>query len=113
VLTTCFPPCNTPYALVDCPYNRVRITLLLRQLLCDWILLATEANKFPVPMHTIVPGAPHILGAADASKNGMGGCWTTIDTTGQQANYLWCTSFPEEIQKELVSVEPTRKNHKQ
>ncbi len=56
-------------------------------------------------MHTVVPCTPHILGATDASKTGMGGFWTTKDNAGNTTNYLWRTPFPDHIQKQLVSTE--------
>jgi hypothetical protein len=86
-------------------HNCIRITPLIQQLLHDWILLATEANAHPFPMHTVVPRAPHILGATDASKLGMGGCWTTTDNTGHTTNYLWRTPFPAHVQQQFVTTE--------
>jgi hypothetical protein len=91
------------YALRECTKNRVKITPLVRQMLHDWILLATEANKCPVPLHTADPRAPHLLGATNASKFGMGGCWTAMTIDGHTSNYLWCTPFPSIIQENLVS----------
>jgi hypothetical protein len=92
------------YALWECTQNRVKIMPLVWQMLRDWILLATEANKCPVPLHTVVPRAPHLLGATDASKFGMGGCWMATSIDGHTSNYLWRTPFPSTIQENLVST---------
>lgn len=79
---------------------------LLRAMLKDWVLLAKTASKIAVPIHTIVPHSPHIVGTMDASKEGMGGCWTYLHKDMPQ-NILWPSPFPPEIQAQLNTADNT------
>jgi hypothetical protein len=90
------------HALREQRGRRIRLTALLRASLLDWTLLATTANAQPVPLHTVVPHPPHIIGATDASKQGMGGFYITQSTRGPDY-YLWRAAFPSSITNALTS----------
>jgi hypothetical protein len=91
-------------ALRDQQGRRVRLTSLLRASLMDWTLLATNANSVPVPLHTVVPHPPHIIGATDASKQGMGGFYITQSSRGTEY-HLWRAAFPPSIMSALSTPE--------
>jgi hypothetical protein len=90
------------HALREQRGRRIRLTALLRASLIDWTLLATNGNAQPVPLHTVVPHPPHIIGATDASKQGMGGFYITQSTRGPDY-YLWRAAFPSSITNALTS----------
>jgi hypothetical protein len=83
--------------------GRIRLTTLVKAVLRDWLHLAAVAVELPVPLHTLVPHAPSILAATDASKSGMGGFWLT-GTGPSTANYLWRQPFPAAIQERLITL---------
>jgi hypothetical protein len=84
--------------------GRIRLTKLVKAVLRDWLHLAAVAVEVPVPLHTLVPHAPSIIAATDASKSGMGGFW--LDGTGPStANYLWRHPFPAAIQERLITLD--------
>jgi hypothetical protein len=69
----------------------------------DWLHLAPVAVDLPDPLHTIVPYAPSILAATDASKSGVGGFWLNV-TGHSTTNCLWCQQFPAAIQERLITL---------
>jgi hypothetical protein len=81
------------HALTATHGPRVRLSPLIQAPLREWLNLATTANRYPVPLHTVVPSPPNLIAATDASRNGMGGFWAS--PTG---NYLWRAPFHKEIQ---------------
>jgi hypothetical protein len=91
------------FALTETRHDRIRITPLTRAILQDWITLLDTAAQHAVPIHTVVPHTPQVIGTTDASKEGMGGCWVDITTTPPQ-NMLWRAQFPPAIQNSLVST---------
>jgi len=90
------------HALRDQRGRRIRLTALIRASLLDWTILASTANSLPVPLHTVVPHPPHIIGATDASKQGMGGFYIIQSTQGPEY-YLWRAAFPPSISNALTS----------
>jgi hypothetical protein len=92
------------HALSDQRGRRIRLTSLLRASLMDWTLLATTANAVPVPLHTVVPHPPQIIGATDASKQGMGGFYITQSPRGPEY-HLWRAAFPPSITSAFLSQE--------
>jgi len=92
------------HALRDQRGRRIRLTSLLRASLMDWTLLATTANAVPVPLLTVVPHPPHIIGATDASKQGMGGFYITQSSRGPQY-HLWRAAFPPSISRAFISTD--------
>jgi hypothetical protein len=83
--------------------GRIRLTTLVKTVLCDWLHLAAVAVELPVPLHTLVPHAPSILATTDASKSGMGGFWLA-GTGPSTANCLWRQPFPAAIQERLITL---------
>jgi len=60
----------------------------------------------PVPLYTVVPHAPHFLGATDASKSGMGGfCLAPHPDERQQQHLLWRAPFSPFVQASLVTAD--------
>jgi hypothetical protein len=86
------------HTLTQAKDPRLRLTALVKAVLRDWLLLATTASQYPVPIHTLVPRQPTCIAAADASQNGMGGFWMTADQ-----NILWRTTFPRPIRDQLIT----------
>ncbi len=70
----------------------------------DWLHLATMAHNHPVSLHSLVPLCPTVLGAADASKLGMGGFWLPATDDSMIQPSLWCTPFPVCIQQQLLTT---------
>jgi hypothetical protein len=48
-------------------HKHIIVTKLVKEVLHDWLHLATTTNETSVPLHTMVPCAPYILAATDAS----------------------------------------------
>jgi hypothetical protein len=86
------------HTLTQAKDPRLRLTALVKAVLRDWLLLATTASQYPVPIHTLVPRQPTCIAAADASRDGMGGFWMTADQ-----NILWRTTFPLPIRDQLIT----------
>ncbi len=63
--------------------------------------MAATATTVPVPLHTVVPHPPHIVGATDASRRGMGGFWITQNNE----HYVWRAPFSETVQAALVTYD--------
>jgi hypothetical protein len=55
-------------------------------------------------MHIVMPHAPHFAGTTDASKDGMGGCWTPLSMGYDRHNYLWGTPFNQNICDSLTTA---------
>jgi hypothetical protein len=91
------------HAFTDQHGRRIHLTNLIRATLQDWLTLATTEHSTPVPLHTVVPHPPHIIGATDASKIGMGGFYVTMTAAGPQ-HYLWRAPFPNIVSNNLLST---------
>jgi hypothetical protein len=61
------------HALTDTPAHRIWLTPLLKASLRFWLHLIIKMHHCPVPIYTLVPRAPEVLTASDASKTVMGG----------------------------------------
>jgi len=94
------------HALKDNSSHRIRLNQLVKHALQDWLHLAEAAHATPAPIATVIPTAPHGLGATDACANGMGGFW--IPTSIHPSPFLpmiWRAPFPSNITRQLVSVD--------
>jgi len=83
--------------------RRMRITALVRASLLDWLHMATAASYHPVPITSIVPHAPHYIGATDASRDGMGGWWIPTTLAPDNQPYIWRQAWPLHVAHDLVS----------
>jgi len=92
-------------ALVHPPTSpRIRLTPLLKAALSDWQALAEDLATHPVPISSLVPRAPHFIGAVDASQQGLGGFWLPTQHASQHQPLLFRCDFPPSIQQQLVSA---------
>jgi hypothetical protein len=68
--------------------------------------LIINVHHFPVPLHPLIPRAPDVLAASDASKMGMGGFWVTHHPVQieEVQGYLWHSPIPLDVQDQLVSI---------
>jgi len=55
--------------------SRLRLRQLTKAALADWKTLADSLATCPVPLSSLVPTAPHYIGAVDASGLGLGDYW--------------------------------------
>jgi hypothetical protein len=85
--------------------KRLRLTQLIRQFLRDWQHLLRTLTQHPVPITSLVPHAPHYVGATDASKTGMGGFWLPTVLTSDNQPCIWRSPFPAYISNALVSTD--------
>ena len=93
------------FTLTEAASNRIQLTPLTKAIK-DWVILANTAAQHAVPIHTVVPHPPHVVGTTDASKEGMGGCWTFItNNSSSPIHALWRAPFPPEIKAALVSAD--------
>jgi len=53
--------------------SRLCLSPFVHASLADWSILANTVTTYPVPITSLVPRAPHYVGAIDASKQGLGG----------------------------------------
>ena len=83
--------------------KRIRLSRSLHHFLDDmrW-LLANLAHR-PTRFRELVPTAPVIIGAHDASKLGMGGVFAFTDHDGNPHCFVWRAPFPGDVQANLVS----------
>lgn len=70
--------------------RRCRLTVLPCQALADWVTLLHQLRSRPVPNTHLVPQAPHILAATDASKDDMGGFEVHTTIAPGATPYAWC-----------------------
>jgi hypothetical protein len=92
-------------AFQSAKHNRITLTALLKAMLHDWLVLADTMTKYPVPIHALVPRAPDIVTATDASRVGMGGFWLQPSPhTPQHIPVLWRTAFDTDIQSQLITA---------
>jgi hypothetical protein len=83
--------------------HRFRISQLSKLALADWQIMAQQLRTHPVAITSLVPHAPHYVGATDASVQGMGGFWLPTIRTHDTQPCAWRSPFPETIQSLLVS----------
>jgi hypothetical protein len=84
--------------------RHMRITSLVRASLLDWLSMLTEASSHPVPIMSLVPHAPHYIGATDASKDGMGGWWVPTTIASDTQPYVWRQAWPPGAAQHIVST---------
>jgi hypothetical protein len=88
-------------ALVTQKGPRIRLTTLLRQAFRDWNALIVQLAH-PTPLLSLVPRAPDVITACDASAHGMGGwIWAPHQ---RSPLLLWRIPLPVHIQRQLVSA---------
>ena len=81
--------------------NRLRLHKHVHDFLEDWRWLAASITTRPTRIAEIIANQqPHILGATDAAKAGMGG---VIFADEDLPPLLWREPFPEHVQSRLVS----------
>jgi len=84
--------------------RRMRIPALACAFLQDWLHMATAAASTPVPITSLVPHAPHYIGATDASKEGMGGWWVPTSLAPDTQPYVWRQAWPPQVARNIVST---------
>jgi hypothetical protein len=89
------------YALTEKSGRRLKVTALYKALLEEWLALASTSHTLPVPLHTVVPHPPNIVGATDASSAGMGGFWVAPDNN----HYVWRAPFPATVKTDLITYD--------
>jgi hypothetical protein len=82
---------------------RFRISQLSKRALADWQVMARQLVSHPVSITSLVPHAPHYVGATDASLQGMGGFWLPTVLTHDTQPCAWRSPFPTGIQNALVT----------
>ncbi len=84
--------------------RRIQITALACQALQDWNQLLQSLAQHPVPITTLVPHAPHYVGASDASGEGMGGFWFPTRLQQDTQPCIWHYPFTADIRTKLVTA---------
>jgi hypothetical protein len=84
--------------------SRLRLSPLVKQALSDWSDLASTLSAHPVPIASLVPRAPHYVGAVDASSSGCGGFWISTTHGALPQPLAFRQSFPVDLQNQLVSA---------
>jgi hypothetical protein len=92
------------HVLVDQRGHRLRINQLVRQSLHDWLAIANSLALQPVSLISLVPTAPTLLGATDASQAGMGGFWAPTNLHFTSQPIVWRAPFPPSLQRAVVST---------
>jgi hypothetical protein len=83
--------------------SRLRITRHMHDALLDLSHLATDLHRRPTRIGEITDSLPAAYGAADASRNGMGGVWLSSDPSFPPT--LWRHPFPPFVHQKLVTWE--------
>jgi hypothetical protein len=92
------------HVLVDQPHSRrLRLSSLVQNSLQDWIHLANALLKYPMPIASLVPRAPHYIGAVDASGTGIGGYWLPTSVGHLRHPLAFHVRFPSHVATRLVS----------
>jgi len=81
--------------------HRICIDSHLRAQLDDFELLSQDLSNRPTRLAEIIPDALAAIGPVDASGQGMGGVWFTVD----HQPIVWRARFPPDIQSRLVSFD--------
>ena len=81
--------------------NRIRINWFVRESLDAFCSLAADLCQQPTQLAEIVPQHPSLLGATDATLQGMGGVYFCP----QGDPCVWRFPFPEDVQRRLVSID--------
>jgi hypothetical protein len=81
---------------------RFRISQLSKLALTNWQVMAQQLTTHLVSITSLVPHAPHCVGATDASIQGMGGFWLPTILTHNTQPCAWRSPFLNNIQSILV-----------
>jgi hypothetical protein len=82
----------------------LRLRPLTKAALADWGSLADSLATCPVPISSLVPTAPHYIGAVDASGFWIGGYWLPTSLGTLQAPIVFRVPFPPDLAARLVSA---------
>jgi hypothetical protein len=85
--------------------RRKRLTRVTRQALLDWKTLLLQLGSTPMHISHLVPQAPHVLAATDASKDGMGGFWLPTNLTTGDTPCAWRYQWPTRIRQAVVTTD--------
>jgi hypothetical protein len=92
------------HVLVDQPQGtRLRLSPLVRHSLQDWSTLASSLHNTPTLITTLVPRAPHYVGAVDASRAGIGSFWIPTTYSPDHPPLAFCIPFPPSIANRLIT----------
>jgi len=83
---------------------RFRLGPLVKQALLDWGQLAQDLEATQMPIASLVPRAPHYIGAVDASGAGCGGYWVGSSFGSLIHPTAFRLQFPDHIKQALVSA---------
>ncbi len=83
---------------------RLRLRPLTKAALADWGSLADSLATCPVPISSLVPTAPHYIGAVDASGFGIGGYWLPTSLGTLQAPIVFRAPLPPDLAARHVSA---------
>ncbi len=68
--------------------------------------MITSVTHHPVPLMSLVPTAPMLIGTTDASKHGMGGFWLpTVWSTPPAHPIIWRAPFSPPIRQALATAD--------
>ena len=85
--------------------KRLRLSPLVHRSLQDWQALAQQLTECPVPIASLVPRAPHYVGAVDASGTGIGGFWLPSNFGSPHARpIVFRHAFDDDTRSQLVSA---------
>ena len=91
--------------LVDQPLQlRLCLSPLVHASLQDWVTLAHSLTTHPVPIASLVPRAPHYVGAVDASLQGIGRFWLPTHHGHLTHSIAFCIPFPQHLANTNVSA---------
>jgi hypothetical protein len=91
--------------LVDQPQSsRLRLRPIVKESLHDWQTLANQLHSKPVPIASLVPRAPHLLGATDASALGVGSFWVPTHYGHPATPMVFRAPFSDKIRQRLIST---------
>jgi hypothetical protein len=85
--------------------KRLKLPDIVHHALDDWATLANTLAAVPVPIATLVPRAPHFVGAVDTSQQGIGGFWLPTRHAPQLLPMAFRCPFPDHIASRLISTD--------
>jgi len=85
--------------------RRMRLPRLAKLALSDWRHMLETLTTHPVPITSLVPHAPHYVGATDASAEGMGGWWIPTSLAADSQPTVWRQHFPDTVRQALTTAE--------
>jgi hypothetical protein len=85
--------------------RRIPLSSALHDFLDDIRVLVASLATRPTRLREIVPTAPTVVGACDASGQGMGGVAFVPGPHGKEIPWLWRAPFPPDIQAQLLTYD--------